>query len=93
MSGPIGVPALESVEQVVVEGTFEEALTALESVVDHLERSRLSLDQAMAWYEVGLRLSRRCSDLLEQSELRVRLLAETYGSTTMEQVRPLEDDE
>jgi exodeoxyribonuclease VII small subunit len=74
-----GEPArLEAIQPVVRDGSFEDSLAALEAVVAHLERGRLSIDEAIAWYEAGLGLMRRCSDLLEQAELRVRTLEETY---------------
>ena len=70
--------SLESCETLVHDGSFEAALGALEAVVDRLERGGLSIDEAIAWYEVGLGLMRRCSQLLETAELRIRTLEETY---------------
>lgn len=72
-------PALEHVERLLQNGTFEETLGALERVVEHLERGRLSIDEAVNWYEAGLGLSRRCSDLLQRAELRVIDLEQLYG--------------
>jgi exodeoxyribonuclease VII small subunit len=71
-------PRLDAIQPLVRDGSFEDSLAALEAVVAHLERGRLSIDEAIAWYEVGLGLMRRCSDLLEQAELRVHTLEETY---------------
>jgi len=62
---------LESISTLVEKGAFEETLSALELVVDHLERGRLTIDESLAWYEAGLGLMRRCSHLLEQAELRI----------------------
>lgn len=67
-------PSLETISTLVDEGAFEETLSALELVVEHLERGRLSMDQSIAWYETGLGLMRRCSYLLEQAELRISAL-------------------
>ena len=64
-------PSLERISALVEEGAFEETLAALELVVEHLERGRLTLDESIAWYEAGLGLMRRCSRLLEQAELRI----------------------
>ena len=72
-------PSLVAVQQVLREGAFEEVLVALEEVVAHLERGRLSLDEAVAWYEVGLGLSRRCTELIEQAELRISRLEESFA--------------
>ena len=67
-------PSLETVSTLVEEGAFEETLSALELVVEHLERGRLTMDESIAWYEAGLGLMRRCSQLLEQAELRISAL-------------------
>jgi exodeoxyribonuclease VII small subunit len=67
-------PSLERISALVEEGAFEETLSALELVVEHLERGRLTLDESIAWYEAGLGLMRRCSRLLEQAELRISAL-------------------
>lgn len=67
-------PSLESISTLVEEGAFEETLSALEMVVEHLERGQLTMDESIAWYEAGLGLMRRCSNLLEQAELRISAL-------------------
>lgn len=79
MNEPYSVPpSLPEISVLLREGAFEETLEALESVVEHLERGRLRMDESIAWYEAGLRLSRRCSELLEQAELRIRTLDAEY---------------
>jgi exodeoxyribonuclease VII small subunit len=67
-------PSLETIGAVVETGTFEETLSALEMVVEHLERGQLTMEESIAWYEAGLGLKRRCSHLLEQAELRISAL-------------------
>ncbi len=67
-------PSLETISTLVEEGAFEETLAALETVVEHLERGRLTMHESLAWYEAGLGLMRRCSHLLEQAELRISAL-------------------
>jgi exodeoxyribonuclease VII small subunit len=75
-------PSLTELSALIENGAFEETLEALEAVVEHLERGRLTMDESIAWYEAGLGLSRRCSELLEQAELRIsRLDAEYFGTT------------
>jgi len=65
---------LETISTLVEVGAFEETLSALELVVEHLEHGRLTMDESIAWYEAGLGLMRRCSQLLEQAELRISAL-------------------
>ena len=60
----------------VEEMTFEEALTALEQVVERIESSDLSLDETVQLFERGIRLGQRCGFLLDQAELSVTELAQ-----------------
>jgi exodeoxyribonuclease VII small subunit len=79
MNGVIGgPPSLEAISGLVEKGAFEETLSALELVVEHLERGRMTMDESIAWYEAGLGLMRRCSQLLEQAELRISALDAEY---------------
>ena len=56
------------------EMTYEQAFTALEEVVSQLETEKHSLEQALALFERGQALARRCTALLDQAELRVQQL-------------------
>ena len=53
---------------------YEEALSELETIVTDLELSEHTLDEAVALFERGQALSRHCSNLLDQSELKVKKL-------------------
>ncbi|MDY6874132.1 MAG: exodeoxyribonuclease VII small subunit [Chloroflexota bacterium] len=55
---------------------FETAFTALEENVSQLENEELALEKALALYERGQLLARRCADLLESAELKMRQLSE-----------------
>jgi len=61
-------------EIAVDEMTYEQAFTALEEVVSLLETEKHSLEQALALFERGQALARRCTVLLDQAELRVQQL-------------------
>ena len=62
--------------------TFEESLAALEERVDALSRGDLPLDRALAVFEEGLALYRRCHAILADSEHRVtKLVAAAEGLT------------
>jgi len=60
----------------VDELTYEQAFQELEQVVNALEGDRQTLEQSLALFERGQALARRCADLLDQAELRVRKLSE-----------------
>lgn len=70
--------SIEQAEALAREGAFEDALAALESVVALLEQGRLSIAESIRWYEVGLALSHRCSELLSEAELRIGTLEESF---------------
>lgn len=58
---------------------FEEALLKLESIVQQLEDSDVTLEKSIKLYEEGMRLSRYCSSALEEAVLRIRKINEETG--------------
>lgn len=85
--GPAGEPVGGPAEGDVDGTTFEEALERLETIVEELEAGSLSLDQSLARYEEGMRLSRRLTRTLDQAEKRIERLVEEGGEPT---TRPFE---
>lgn len=72
------------------EPSFEQALERLETIVEELEGGTLSLEESLARYEEGIRLSRRLTQTLDQAEKRIERLVEDEGGTPG--TRPLEAD-
>ncbi len=70
--------------------TFEVAVEKLEGIVKRLEADSTALDDSLKLFEEGVRLSRFCSQKLEEAEQKVLLLVEARegGLTLM----PLESD-
>lgn len=54
--------------------TFEQAFGELEMTVQQLEAGDLTLEEAIALYERGMRLAQRCSSALDAAELQVQTL-------------------
>jgi exodeoxyribonuclease VII small subunit len=54
--------------------TFEAALKRLEEIVQRLERGELPLEESLALYEEGIRLSRVCHARLDEAEGRIELI-------------------
>ena len=71
--------------------SFEEQLTALEGVVERLERGDLTLDESVRLFEEGVKLSGACKKELEQAEGRIQVLVE--GKAGKMQVAEMEMDE
>jgi exodeoxyribonuclease VII small subunit len=67
---------------------FEEQLTALESVVERLERGELSLEDSVRLFEEGIKLSEACKKELEAAEGKIQMLVQK-GSGGM---RPVDMD-
>ena len=58
----------------VATSTFEHAFQELENIVQQLETSQLSLDEALALFERGQALAAHCNALLEKAELKITQL-------------------
>jgi exodeoxyribonuclease VII small subunit len=54
--------------------SFEARLQELERIVKELEKGDLQLEQSLALFEAGMRLSAECKRQLEEAESRVELL-------------------
>ena len=54
--------------------TFEQSLADLEKIVHELEEGDLSMDDALASYEVGIGRLKRCYQLLDAAEKKVQEL-------------------
>jgi len=59
----------------IEELTYEEAFAELEMIVAALESEQRPLDEAMTLFERGQALAKRCAELLDQAELKVRMLS------------------
>lgn len=65
--------------------TFEEAMARLEATVARLESGNLTLEEAVALYEEGMRLARICNQRLDAAELRVsKAMTNSEGKVTVE---------
>jgi len=55
---------------------FEEALERLEHIVEELEGGALTLEESLARYEEGMKLSRRLTQTLDDAERRIEKLVQ-----------------
>ena len=63
---------------------FEEAMQQLETVAEELEKGNLNLDESVSKFEEGMKLSKQCSELLENAEKRITVLLKN-GDTIKEE--------
>ena len=64
--------------------TFEEKIASLEDIVTQLEKGNLNLDDSMAKFEEGMKLSKECSKILDEAEKKITILLEQNGSVDEE---------
>ena len=67
--------------------TIEESLSDLEKLVAELENGELELDQALKKFEQGVKLSRECQKILEETEMKINILMDGELKATDEQLK------
>lgn len=63
---------------------FEEAMKKLEEITAELEKNDLDLDTSVSKFEEGMKLSKECSNMLEEAEKRISVLIKTEEGVTEE---------
>ena len=61
-------------ERMKEEPNFEETIKNLEQIASELEKGDLNLDESVAKFEQGMKLSKMCNDILESAEKRISIL-------------------
>ncbi len=56
---------------------FEDAMKKLEEIANELEKNDLDLDSSVLKFEEGMKLSKQCSEMLEQAEKKISVLIKT----------------
>lgn len=69
---------------------FEEAMKKLEQITAELEKGDLSLDESVKKFEEGIKLSKECNKILEDSEKRINILINNDGNIAEENFLPKE---
>ncbi|HLI52426.1 MAG TPA: exodeoxyribonuclease VII small subunit [Thermomicrobiaceae bacterium] len=67
--------ALNARSPIPADASYEQLAGLLQEQVERLERGDLTLAEALATYERGVELVRRCGDLLDSAQLRVSTLS------------------
>ncbi len=66
-------------EQAQPDAGFDQVLAQLRAIVEKLEGGNLSLEQSLAAFEEGVRLSRAGARILDTAEQRVEILLKDEG--------------
>jgi len=71
---------------IMAKQTYEKALKNLEDIVKEIESGDLPLEQAIKKFEEGIRLSKFCSQILDETEQKITiLLKDSDGNISEEQ--------
>ena len=54
--------------------TFEQSITELEQIAAKLEDGSVTLDESLALFEKGIKLSKSCQKMLDEAEKKVSIL-------------------
>lgn len=64
---------------------FEESMEKLEAIVTELENGSLNLDESVKKFEEGMKIAKKCNDILENAEKRISILLEKDGEIKEEE--------
>lgn len=53
---------------------FEDIMKQLESIANELENGKLNLDESVKKFEEGIKLSKKCNEILEKAEKKISIL-------------------
>ena len=58
---------------------FEETMKELELIANELEKGELSLEESVSKFEEGMKLSKKCNDMIEKAEKKITILLQKDG--------------
>ena len=68
----------------MAKASFEDNMESLEKIVSELEKGDLNLDDSIAKFEDGIRISKECNKILEEAEKKITILLEKDGDVKEE---------
>lgn len=72
------------------EESFEESIEKLENIATDLEKGDLSLEESLAKFEEGMKLSKKCNEIIEKAEKKITILLQKDGEIQEENFAPEE---
>lgn len=70
--------------------SFESAMEELELIAKTLEKGDLNLDESVKQFEKGIKLSKKCNEILESAERKITILLSKEGELKEEEFKPEE---
>lgn len=68
----------------MAKSNFEKNMENLENIVTELENGDLNLDESIAKFEEGIKISKQCNKILEDAEKKITILLEKDGEVKEE---------
>ncbi len=68
----------------MAEKNFEQSIKLLEEIVSKLEGSEISLEESIALFEEGVKLTKSCQKMLDEAEKKVSVLMIDENGKTAE---------
>lgn len=72
------------------EMNFEEIMEKLEQIATTLEKGDLSLEESLVQFEEGMKLSKKCNEILENAQKKITILLSKEGELKEEEFKPEE---
>ena len=66
---------------------LEESMKKLETIVTELENGDLNLDESVQKFEDGMKLAKKCNEILEEAEKKITILLEKDGELKEEKFK------
>lgn len=64
---------------------FEESMQKLENIANSLENEKLTLEESVAKFEEGMKLSKKCSEILDKAEKKISIIINENGNVKEEE--------
>lgn len=66
------------------EKNFEELMKSLEEIASQLEKGDLNLEESISKFEEGMKLSKKCNEIIENAEKKITILLQKDGKVSEE---------
>ncbi len=72
--------------------SFEDKIKDLEEIANKLESGNLNLDESMKEFEHGMKISKECTQILDEAEKRIMILVNENGTLKEEKYETNEEE-
>ena len=72
--------------------SFEDKIKDLEEIANKLESGNLNLDESMKEFEQGMKISKECTQILDEAEKKIMILVNENGTLKEEKYETKEEE-